>query len=140
MDRDVPRALVVDPDAGSRDRAADALDIFGYDVVLCPGPREGSPCIGIRNGHCPLAAEAHVIVLGLPGTSDPGSPGASVLGHYLRDGHPVIVLAGDADAVHSCAHPQVVPVRKEGGAVELISAIGRITARDAPFDPIHGDR
>ena len=66
MSLDRPVVLIVDRDADTRDRVGTWLEDAGLDVVACPGPTAPEfTCIGSRDGQCPLAQEADVIVLDL---------------------------------------------------------------------------
>jgi CheY-like chemotaxis protein len=63
---DRPVVLIVDRDADTRDRVVRWLEDAGLDVVACPGPTAPEfTCVGSRDGHCPLAQEADLIVLDL---------------------------------------------------------------------------
>lgn len=125
------RALIVDPSAERRERAADCLEAFGYDVLNCPGPSEHAECIGIRSGRCPLADGSELIVLGMTRTSEPGSVDARILELYLASHRGVIVVAEDGDMVHAQHDPRVQTVRAGAERLDLVAAIGRFTSRDA---------
>jgi hypothetical protein len=63
---DRPVVLNVDRDPDTRDRVGRWLEDAGLDVVACPGPTAPEfTCIGSRDGHCPLAQKADLIVLDL---------------------------------------------------------------------------
>lgn len=124
------RALIVDPSADRRERAATCLEAFGYDILQCPGPSEPSECIGIRSGRCPLADGSDLVVLGIQHTSEQGSAGARVLDVYLAGQRGVIVIADDDDSAHARHDPRILTVRSEAARLELVSAIGRFKSRN----------
>src|SRR5512141_3123813 len=63
--------LVVEADAAERERYGSWLEGSGFDVLMCPGPTEPDyTCVGARDGVCPLAEEASVVVLDMSTESE----------------------------------------------------------------------
>lgn len=114
-----PTALVVDPASGERERVADALEAFGYEVRFCPGPPEGGSCVGIREGRCPLSADASLVVLAMR----TASTDRSLLDLYLAQGHAVIAIASEADPVHARTDANLVAVPPAPDGLTLANAI-----------------
>jgi hypothetical protein len=66
MDRDQPVVLIVDRDVDTRDRLEGWLEDVGFGVVVCAGPSAPEfTCVGSREGRCPLAQDADLVVLDL---------------------------------------------------------------------------
>lgn len=103
MSLDRPVVLIVDRDANTRDRVGRWLENAGLDVVTCPGPTAPEfTCIGSRDGQCPLAREADVIVLNLWLESDAamlGTRARSLVGFYRSWDKPLVVMSDRHDDV-----------------------------------------
>ena len=103
MTLDRPVVLIVDRDPGTRDRVGRWLEDAGLDVVACPGPTApGFTCIGSRDGQCPLAQEADLIVLDLWLDSDAamlGTRAKSLVGFYRSWDKPLVVMSDRHDDV-----------------------------------------
>lgn len=97
MSLDRPVVLIVDRDANTRDRVGRWLEDAGLDVVTCPGPTAPEfTCIGSRDGQCPLAQEADVIVLNVWLESDAamlGTRARSLVGFYRSWDKPLVVMS-----------------------------------------------
>lgn len=103
MSRDMPVVLIVDRDPGTRDRLGAWLEDVGFDVICCPGPTAPEfACIGSREGRCPLAQDADLVVLDLWLESDAamlGTRATTLLRYYDTWGKPVVVMTDRHDAV-----------------------------------------
>jgi DNA-binding response OmpR family regulator len=98
VSRDRPVVLIVDRDPDTRDRVGGWLEDEGLDVVACPGPTAPEfRCIGSRDGHCPLAQEADLIVLDLWLESDAAMLGtrSTSLVRFYRSWHKPLVVMSD---------------------------------------------
>jgi DNA-binding response OmpR family regulator len=100
---DRPVVLIVDRDADTRDRVGRWLEDAGLDVVTCPGPTAPEfTCIGSRDGHCPLAQEADLIVLDLWLDSDAAMVGTrawNLVRFYRSWDKPLVVMSDRHDDV-----------------------------------------
>jgi DNA-binding response OmpR family regulator len=101
MSGDRPVVLIVDRDADTRGRVGGWLEEAGLDVVSCPGPTAPDfTCVGSRDGHCPLAREADVIVLDLWLESDAamlGTRAKNLVRFYRSCGKPLVVMSDRHD-------------------------------------------
>ncbi len=119
--------LVVEADPLERERFGSWLEGAGFDVLLCPGPTEPDyTCVGVRDGVCPLVADAAVVVLDMSLESEAvmmGTAAEEVLGLYLLSGSRVVVLG---------SHPgeeiegQLRRLHRHPGAAELLAAVGSL--------------
>ena len=112
--------LVVEADATERERFGSWLEGSGFDVLLCPGPTEPDyTCVGARDGACPLAEEAGVIVLDMSTESEgvmTGTASEEILALYLLTGARVVVLGShpgeevEGQLVRLHRHPERAPL------------------------------
>ncbi len=132
---DRPRLLVEVP--GGHWRAEGAVRAAGFQVLACPGPRQGwSSCPALRGEPCPLAAGADIIV-----DAQPGERGRSLLEAHRRL-HPSIPLClalptedGDFDTdvpriPHGTDDLAVV------GIVQRLAEAPAVGGDDAPHDDL----
>ena len=98
-----PVVLIVDRDPRSRDRVGAWLEDDGFDVIRCPGPTAPEfACTGSREGRCPLAENADVVVLDLWLESDAamrGTRATTLLRYYDTWGKRVVVMTDRHDDV-----------------------------------------
>ena len=101
MSRDGPVVLIVDRDPDTRDRVGVWLEDAGLDVLRCPGPTGPEfTCVGSRDGRCPLAQAADLVVLNPWLESDAamlGTRGSKLLRHYRGWGKPVVMMTDRRD-------------------------------------------
>lgn len=101
--------LLVEADAGLRERFGSALEDAGFELIACPGPTGPEyVCIGGREAYCPLLERAKVVVL------DPW-------------------LAGDEEGIGTSADELV---ELYAGAGRTVIVLGPVGWRD-PFAPGH---
>ncbi|MGZ8600320.1 MAG: hypothetical protein ACXWX6_08990 [Actinomycetota bacterium] len=88
--------LIVEADPVERGRFGAWLEHAGFDVLECPGPIQPDyTCVGSRNGACPLAAEADLVVLDMSLESEAvvmGTAAEELLDLYRTAGLRVVVL------------------------------------------------
>jgi DNA-binding response OmpR family regulator len=133
MDRDQPVVLIVDRDVDTRDRLEGWLEDVGFGVVVCAGPSAPEfTCVGSREGRCPLAQDADLVVLDLWLESDAammGTRAASLLRRYGSWGKPVIVMTGRhddvMDRVDDLSQPTVDRLPDRRDLVETIRVMAR---------------
>ncbi len=103
MSLDRPVVLIVDADPDTRDRVGGWLEDAGLDVVACPGPTAPEfTCIGSRDGRCPLAQKADLIVLDLWLDSDAAMVGTrawNLVRFYRSLNKPLLVMSDRHDDV-----------------------------------------
>jgi hypothetical protein len=103
VSRDAPVVLIVDRDPDTRDRVGAWLEDVRLGVVGCPGPTGPEfTCVGSRDGRCPLAQAADVVVLNLWLESDAamlGTRASRLTRHYRAWGKPVVVMTDRHDDV-----------------------------------------
>jgi DNA-binding response OmpR family regulator len=108
-----PVVLIVDRDSDTRDRVGGWLEDAGLDVMVCPGPLAPEfTCVGSRDGRCPLAQEADLILLDLWLASDAamrGTRAGKLLRHYRSWGKPVVVMTDRHDDVTEWVEDLSVP-------------------------------
>ena len=96
-EREARAVLLVEADAGERDRLGSWLEDEGFDVITCTGPTEPDyTCVGARAGACPLVEAASVVVLDMSTRSEgvmQGTAAEELLGLYLFAGARVVALA-----------------------------------------------
>jgi hypothetical protein len=96
-EREARAVLLVEADAGERDRLGSWLEEEGFDVITCTGPTEPDyTCVGARAGACPLVEAASVVVLDMSTRSEgvmQGTAAEELLGLYLFAGARVVALA-----------------------------------------------
>ena len=135
MTRDAPVVLIVDRDPDTRDRAGAWLEDLGLDVLVCPGPTSPEfTCVGSRDGRCPLAEAADLVVLDLWLESDAamlGTRASKLVRHYRAWDKPVVVMTDRQDDIAeqiedlSLATVDWPPDRRD-----LIETIRVVIARD----------
>ena len=84
-----PRMLIEDPDPALQVAEFRCFEDAGFDVALCTGPDEGSPCPLQQGGECRLAELADVVVMG-PGMAPHRAAVAAAI-HRQRPDVPVVV-------------------------------------------------
>ena len=88
--------LLVESNAGLRERYGLALEDAGYELISCPGPTAPEyTCIGSRESYCPLLEHADVVVLDpwLAGDEEGvGTSSDELVELYAGAGRTVIVL------------------------------------------------
>ena len=103
MSRDEPVVLIVDRDPDTRDRVGAWLEDAGLDVLGCPGPTGPEfTCVGSRDGRCPLAEAADLVVLNPWLESDAamlGTRAAKLVRHYRAWGKPVVMMTDRRDGM-----------------------------------------
>lgn len=96
MSDKVRSVLLVEQDAGFRERVGEWLEGAGFDVYACPGPSTPTyTCIASDGRLCPLAKFADLVLLDLWLASDSalmGTSGSELLSYYLAFGKPVVVV------------------------------------------------
>jgi len=89
-------ALVVAYDRAISSAVGGWLEMAGFDVDLCPGPRRPDyRCIAADERDCPLARDADVIVLDLwlqSDADDRGSSAMDLVRYYRSRGKPLLIL------------------------------------------------
>ena len=134
MDVDGPSTVLVVAYAGDdRERLGGWLEGAGYDVLTCPGPRQGVPCIGLVD-RCPLATAADAVVLDITLEDDSSGesvPGWQVLPVYVRLGLGVVALADPEDLSLISWSDLVVPVARAAGPEDLLLGVKEALARGA---------
>ncbi|MGE5461460.1 MAG: hypothetical protein ACM3WR_12685 [Solirubrobacterales bacterium] len=125
--------LVVEADAAERERYGSWLEGSGFDVLMCPGPTEPDyTCVGARDGVCPLAEEASVVVLDMSTESEAvmmGTASEEILALYLLTGSRVVVLG---------SHPgeevehQLIRLHRHPECGELVGAIVTLVDDSGP--------
>jgi len=126
--------LIVEQDPDTRDRVGGWLEEAGADVMVCPGPTPYDfTCVGSRDGRCPLAQAADLVVLDLWLASDAamlGTRSESLIPSYRSWGKPVVVMTDRLDNVTdriedlSLATVEWPPDRRE--LVETVQAISGV--------------
>jgi DNA-binding response OmpR family regulator len=134
VSRDQPLVLIVDHDPETRDRVGTWLEEAGIDVMVCPGPTASDfTCVGSRDGRCPLAQAADLIVLDLWLASDAamlGTRSVSLVPYYHSWGKPVVAMTDRHDSVTeriedlSLATVDWPPDRRE--LVETVQVISKV--------------
>jgi CheY-like chemotaxis protein len=103
--------LVVESDEQLRQELGERLESEGLVVLFCPGP--SSPdysCVGIREGACPLAQGADIVVVDAALDSDLVMTGASafdLLSYYRSLEKPIVLLADAEDRLRLLSEPGV---------------------------------
>lgn len=119
-------ALIVEADPVARKRMGSWLAAVCPEVLECPGPcAPDYGCLGVREGFCPIAAGADLVVLDLRLASDVlqrGTPGWQILLHYVSTGKRVVALLGEDDPVHPLPDDQVAVVARPPGRRALFGA------------------
>lgn len=127
MWEDGPVVLLIDDSPVERELLGRWLVEAGYRVQTCPGPRAPElSCIGGRSMRCPLAANAHVVVLDLRLASDVamrGTPAWHLLVTYVAMGKQVVALTGQDDAVRPREDEQVTTLPRPPARDELLAAV-----------------
>lgn len=108
--------LLVEADGDEREHFGAWLEDAGFRVITCTGPTEPDyTCIGARNGACPLAAGASVVVLDMSTQSEGvamGTASEDLLGLYLLAGARVVALGShpgeeiDGQLLRRRRHPE----------------------------------
>jgi DNA-binding response OmpR family regulator len=103
VSRDGSVALIVDRDPDTRDRVGAWLEDLGLEVLACTGPTAPEfTCVGSRDGRCPLAEAADLVVLNLWLESDAamlGTRASKLVRHYRAWDKPVVVMTDRQDDV-----------------------------------------
>lgn len=115
---------MVQSDPVERERFGSWLEQAGFEVVLCPGPTEPDyTCVGAREGMCPLAAEADVVVLDMSLDSEAmmvGTAAEELLGLYLVAGRRVVVIGSrPGDEMTG----QLTRIRRHPSREQLVQAV-----------------
>lgn len=115
--------LLVEADAGERQRLGEALEAAGFDVIDCPGPTEPEgTCVGARTGACPLLTDADVVVLDVQLDDEDlefRATSEELLTLYLGCGRPVVTLGlrgsrlGDRDLIRLSRSPDADELVRE---------------------------
>lgn len=123
-ERQAGTVLLVEADAGERDRLGSWLEDEGFEVITCTGPTEPDyTCVGARAGACPLVEAASVVVLDMSTRSEgvmEGTAAEELLGLYLFAGARVVALA---------SHPgeeirgSLIRMRRHPGREDLVGAV-----------------
>jgi hypothetical protein len=126
--------LIVEADAGERERLGDALEANGLEVLLCSGPTAPDyTCIGSRDQVCPLARSADVIVLDLWLESDTvlaGTPGGELLAFYRASGKPVVTISRPV-AIDATVDEDLIHLERWPHPDQVVSAVDRLRRREA---------
>ncbi len=125
--------LVVEADPLERERYGAWLEGAGFDVLLCPGPTEPDyTCVGVRDGVCPLLADAAVVVLDMSLESEAvmmGTAAEEVLGLYLLSGRRVVVLGSHpGDEIEG----QLRRLHRRPDPTELLAAVESLIGAEGP--------
>lgn len=133
-EREARTVLLVEADAGERDRLGSWLEDEGFDVITCTGPTEPDyTCVGARAGACPLVEAASVVVLDMSTRSEgvmQGTAAEELLGLYLFAGARVVALA---------SHPgeeirgSLIRMSRHPGREDLVGAVRSLS--DAKTHP-----
>ncbi|HYM51261.1 MAG TPA: response regulator [Candidatus Limnocylindrales bacterium] len=122
-----PTVLLVEADAGDRERYGAWLEEAGLTVINCPGPHlPGFSCTGVCGGPCPLIDVADIAVLdtrNLPGIDRRGLPGWRLLRFYLAQGKPVVVIADRYRKERAFRPEQVFVLKPQPGEQSLLLAV-----------------
>lgn len=124
---------MVQSDPVERERFGSWLEQAGFEVSLCPGPTEPDyTCVGAREGMCPLAAEADVVVLDMSLDSEAvmvGTAAEELLGLYLVAGRSVVVIGSrPGDEITG----QLARIRRHPSREQLIQAVISLAPSGAP--------
>ena len=117
--------LLVTPGTRDRDRIGGWLEDAGYEVLMCPGPREEGDCVGLRGTRCALAFGADVVVLDMgpgDGPAGPVLPGWHLLETYSRWQLPLVAVVPWGILV---TEDPVIPVERPAIREELLGAVSR---------------
>ena len=118
--------LLVESDEWRRERLGQALESAGYDVIPCPGPTAPDyRCIGGREGYCPLAERADVVVLDPWLAGDELGVGTSaddLVELYSQRGRTVILL-GSVGWLDPFIGGHVVGLGDHADAAEVLGAV-----------------
>lgn len=122
--------LLVDSDAGERDRLGEALEDAGFRVLGCSGPSlPDYTCIGTREGYCPLVERADAVVLDLWTSGDElgvGSSAEELLELYVSAGRPVVALGPGGWLADPTAEERVVRLDDHPDAQTVVCAVRRL--------------
>ncbi len=127
-----PVALVVGYDAAVRELVGDWLEAEGFQVTHCPGP--GGPeyqCVGTKQGRCPLAEEADVVVLDMWLETDADHSGAQstdLLAYYHAAGRPIVALDHARIGARVIYEQDVALLEWPPDRGQLIAAVGLLTS------------
>lgn len=133
MSADVTSVLVVAYPPDERERLGGWAEGAGYEVLTCPGPRGGAPCVGLL-GWCPLAAGADAVVLDVTLEEDPAKdtvPGWQVLSVYIELGIGVVALTDPRDLRLIEWSELVIPVPRAVDRDAFLAAVQEALARGA---------
>ncbi len=118
--------LIVSDDPGMHEQMGSELEASGMQVVGCPGPSAGAPCIGLRGLGCPLrnAADVAVIDVHPDGSGYIDKSGrARLIGFYHSAHKPVVILVDEADATSDVQLAGVTSVSRLATAEAVVEAI-----------------
>ncbi len=127
--------LLVEADRTQRERLGEALERAGFEVIECTGPvGPDYICVGGRDGWCPLADGADVVVLDLWLESDTaltGTPASELLRLYLGCGKRVVTLGLKELVDHDFTGEPVIHLDRMPEPEELVCVV-RTVARTIP--------
>ncbi len=119
--------LVVEADAGERERLGSLLEDAGLEVVTCPGPSAPDyTCVGGRGEPCPLAHVADVVVLDVWLESDTvmvGTTAGELLSYYLASGKWVVAMDYRAGPLDLFTGERLLSIGRRPSQQELIDAL-----------------
>jgi hypothetical protein len=123
--RQRPRLLIEDSHPALQVAEFRRFEDAGFDVALCTGPDEGSPCPLEHGGECRLAELADVVVMG-PGMA-PHQTGVAAAIHRRRPDVPVVVQVprGVPDQCPPGCITQYVPSSIDGQIRSVWRALDR---------------
>ena len=130
-----PRLLIEDPDRALQVSDFRLFEEAGLEVALCRGPSPSEPCPLITEGHCRLAEEADVVLIG-PGT-ERGRTELAAAHRRTRPVLPVVVAVrrDDGDVPPAGCVPLTVPASVNGQIGTVWRALERAGVRRDPEAP-----
>ena len=135
----IPEVLLVEADAEDRQLYGAWLEGAGFEVMACPGPRAPEyTCIGGREGRCPLAMAADVVVLDVQLDSDllaQGTSAGEVLSLYTSSGVPVVAIGPQTDVAGLFSETDVTWLPWPPNRQEFVTSVRRALAMPSSRPP-----
>lgn len=123
--------LIVSDDLGLHSQLGQELEAKGLQVMDCPGPGNGAPCIGLKSGACPLREAADVVVLDIHGGGScylDKTGRSGLAGFYGSAKRQVVVLADEADATPDASLNGVIRLSRMAPSETVVAEIEALTA------------
>jgi hypothetical protein len=118
--------LLVESENAESERLGRALEVAGYEVITCPGPRAHEyTCIGGREGYCPLVVRTDVVVLDpwLAGDDDGVGTSADALVELYVSGGRTLILLGSVGWLDPFTGGHVVSLGDRPDANDVVAAV-----------------